>query len=247
VIRGCDYSASLCDVILAAALRTPLTQIHMFSETLLRKKRWSDDERDRFIAIIHRETEHVRRMIDNVLLFSRAEGGGDQVGLQRAETELAPILHEAADAFAALAECRDATITVEAEPGLNAFVDRRAIRQVVNNLIDNALKHGPVGQTVRVGLTRQGQEVRIEVTDEGPGIPAGDRERAFEAFSRLTPAGGVAGGSGLGLAVVRDLVARHGGRVTVERAAVRGARFVVTLPRVGTSSIGTSGHRVLVS
>jgi signal transduction histidine kinase len=109
-------------------------------------------------------------------------------------------------------------------------VDRAALRQTLLNLLDNAVKYGPAGQTVRLAVQRTGTRVRLTVDDGGPGIAAEDRERVWLPFYRLErDARSAIAGSGIGLAVVRDLISLHGGRVCVEDAPGGGARFVVEL------------------
>jgi signal transduction histidine kinase len=109
--------------------------------------------------------------------------------------------------------------------------DPDKVRQVLANLLDNAVKYSPDGGAIRVGVEHAGRNVRFLVRDEGLGIPQGERERVFEKFYRLDPnlTRGV-GGTGLGLYICRELVARMDGRVTVEPNGSRGSTFVVELP-----------------
>jgi signal transduction histidine kinase len=119
-------------------------------------------------------------------------------------------------------------------------VDPDALRQILLNLLDNAAKYGPDGQTVVVGTSRDGAHVRIWVEDEGPGIPEAERARVWEPYIRLERGEEHAtGGSGIGLAVVKELVELHGGRAWAEDASHGGARLVVELPAgdaAGTTS-----------
>jgi signal transduction histidine kinase len=118
------------------------------------------------------------------------------------------------------------------DPSPLVLADRRRLDRVVANLLDNADKYA--GGAVRVGVLRRDGRARLEVDDDGPGVPADQRERIFERFARGTYAGrrGVDGGSGLGLALVAQDVQRHGGSVRVEDRPGGGARFVVELPEV---------------
>jgi signal transduction histidine kinase len=118
-------------------------------------------------------------------------------------------------------------------------VDANAVRQIVINFIENALKFGPEGQTVTVNLDierREGAEadglLRLSVDDEGPGVPPADRSRIWQPFVRLAEGGSAPAGTGLGLSVVRQLVTELGGRCSVSDAPIRGARFSVELPLV---------------
>jgi signal transduction histidine kinase len=116
-----------------------------------------------------------------------------------------------------------------------ASVDDDALRQVLLNLLDNAVKYGPEGQEVRVGVSPESAGVRVWVDDEGPGIPPGDRERIWKRFFRLDAhKESAVAGTGIGLTVVRDLVALHGGRSWVEPGERGGARFVVEFPALAS-------------
>jgi signal transduction histidine kinase len=141
-------------------------------------------------------------------------------------------LREVIDAFAPLARARRVTLQFEADDVVTAPVDASALRQIVLNLLDNAVKHGPADQTVTVRLAFDRGEARLSVEDEGPGIATADVARIWAPFARLpqASAAGVAG-AGIGLAVVRELTDLHGGRVTVTRAASGGACFIVSLPQ----------------
>jgi signal transduction histidine kinase len=209
-------------------LRTPLAQIRMFVETLLLGRTRSEGERRRSLEIIDREAHRLSHLVENVLHFSRSERGGHRVHPHPINVALH--VQEAVDAFAPLARAREVQIRTEMQE-LVAPADADALRQVLLNLLDNAVKYGPPGQTVAVGTCLHGAHARIWVEDRGPGIPPADRARIWEPFRRLDH--GVesgSGGSGIGLAVVRELVALHGGRVGVEDGPGGGARFVVDLP-----------------
>ncbi|OYV72389.1 MAG: hypothetical protein B7Z72_04860, partial [Gemmatimonadetes bacterium 21-71-4] len=119
-----------------------------------------------------------------------------------------------------------------------ALVDRDAFRQVILNLLDNAAKYGPEGQTITVGSARTGSKARIWIDDEGPGVAVADRDRVWEPYVRLardTERG--TGGSGIGLSVVRELVEMHGGTCTMETSPSGGVRVVVKLPAAGAAAI----------
>lgn len=126
---------------------------------------------------------------------------------------------------------RHLTLAVEAAEGLGeAVLDRDKIIQVLVNLLSNAVKHSPEGSTVTLRCTRRdGDGVRFEVEDQGPGIPPGQEERIFERFQQLE-AGDDRTGTGLGLTISREIVQRHGGRIWATSAAGGGALFVVELP-----------------
>jgi len=213
-------------------LRTPLTQIRMFAETLLLDRVRSPDEGRRALEIIDKEARRLTNLVENLLMFSRSERGTVRpAGEPRA---LAPFVHEIAEGFRPLLAGTDARLEPRLDEDVRAAVDPDALRQVVLNLLDNAVKYGPKGQTVRLCVERASDMARIVVEDEGPGIPEGERRRVFERFQRLDRESERAvAGTGIGLAVVRDLVTSMGGRCFVEAAARGGARFVVELPGFG--------------
>ena len=130
-----------------------------------------------------------------------------------------------------LAGGRRATLTERIQDGVPARVDRSAMRQVLLNLLDNAVKYGPPGAAVTVGVEAGDGMARLWVEDQGPGVPAGERERIWERFARLDrDVESAIAGSGIGLAIVRELVSSQGGRCRVEDAVGGGARFVVEVP-----------------
>lgn len=210
-------------------LRTPLSQIRMFAETLRLGRVRTDGERMRSIEIIDQEARRLSALVDNVLLFSRAERRA--VRLERRPEDLAALMREVVDGFQPLAAARQMTVRLRADDGVIASVDRGAIRQVLLNLLDNAVKYGPAGQTIDVALSRIDGMARITVQDQGPGIPPRERGRIFAPFVRLQrDAESAIAGSGIGLSVVAQLAALHGGRARVEDATGGGARFIVDLP-----------------
>jgi signal transduction histidine kinase len=208
-------------------LRTPLAQIRMFTETLLLGRVRSDAEGRRSLEIVAREAQRLSQLVENVLLFSRGERQRPEI--QRSATRLAPLVREVVESFAPLAASRQALVRTELDPTVNARVDEGAVRQVLLNLLDNAVKYGPAGQVVRVGLCHDDGGARLSVEDEGPGIDPRDAVRIWQPFHRLAGAATATGGAGIGLAIVRQLVELHDGHVHVE-PGVKGARFVVELP-----------------
>lgn len=210
-------------------LRTPLAQIRLFAE-LLRKGALRDEaEADRALGIIEKESGRLTILVDNILSYT---------SLRRRTRFVTPLAADVAaearqviESFTPLAAERGARVVAELEANTRARIDTQALRQVLLNFLENAVKYGPRGQTVTVGARHDGPRVRVWVDDEGPGVPLAERTIVWDAFYRSERAqrAGV-GGSGLGLAVVRDLVAQYGGLVCVEDAPNGGARFVAELP-----------------
>jgi signal transduction histidine kinase len=211
-------------------LRTPLAQIRMFSETLVLGRVRSDEEERRSLAIIDQEARRLTHLVENLLHFSRSERQAARVVPE--PTALAPLVQEVIEAFAPLAAARGVSLQAAVTEGLVAPVDPGAMRQMLLNLLDNAVKYGPTGQTVTVGAAAgPNGAARLWVDDCGPGVPRADRERVWDRFWRLErDRGSAVAGSGIGLAVVRELASLHHGRAWVEDADSGGSRFVVELP-----------------
>jgi len=210
-------------------LRTPLTQIRMFAETLLLDRIRSTEEHRRSLEIIDREAHRLTQLVDNVLQFSRMERKADS--LSKEKRELAPLIQEIVEDFESVGNGSEAQIEPRLSFGLTANVDPDAVRQIVINLLDNAVKYGRKKQQIILGLEARGGLACLYVDDEGPGVPVADRKRIFERFQRLErDRQSAIAGTGIGLSVVQDLVSRHGGRCSVTTGERGGARFVVELP-----------------
>lgn len=211
-------------------LRTPLTQIRMFTETLLFERFKTTDDKRRALEIINRESQRLIHLVENVLRFSDRQG--DRRELHFASKVLGPLIESVVNEFQPLAEAAGATVEVKLDPGVSVPIDDDALRQVLLNLLDNAIKYGPTGQRAKVALTGNPDCARISVSDQGPGIPPIERERIWGGYYRLDRERRSAiAGTGIGLAVVRELVGRHGGKTWVEDSGDGGARFVVEFPK----------------
>ncbi|HJU74212.1 MAG TPA: HAMP domain-containing sensor histidine kinase [Gemmatimonadaceae bacterium] len=225
-------------------LRTPLAQIMLFGETLSLQRARSDDERALAATSIVREARRLVHMVDNILHFSHrknaAEAAPEQLELEAYLNEIVSSFTPLAAAASMRIENRVRDAVVEADPAM--------LRQVVLNLLDNAVKYGPSGQTIVVDAvaaedgSHNGSSprvVRLTVTDDGAGIAPSDRERVWSPYVRLRHNGTARrAGSGIGLAVVRELVQAMHGRTWVESPPNgRGARFVVELPSPRTSPL----------
>ena len=219
-------------------LRTPLAQIRLFAETLLLGRVRSQEEARRSLSIIDREARRLAHLVENVLQFSRGERGAVRLAPQ--PCELAPLVEEVLAGFAPLAGAAQFGVVGRLEPGVSAAVDADALRQVLLNLLDNAVKHAPLGRTVTVRLEpRPAGGAVLAVEDQGPGIPPAERQRIFRPFERGGgDRGSAVAGAGIGLAVVRELVEAQGGRAWVEDAGGGGARFVVELPAARKGAAG---------
>ena len=220
-------------------LRTPLAQIKLFLETLRLGRFTTEAQRQWSLDNIDRETNRLAHLVENVLYFARA--GRAPVSRAAPEsTDLAFEITQIARAFEPLAASRRASLSLDLAPNVVVPLQRESFRQVLVNLLDNAVKYGPAGQTVRISLAQAGSSARVTVTDEGPGVPAREREAIWTPFFRGNAASAQgAGGSGIGLAIVRDLVAQMGGRVAVIPSD-KGAAFQVELPAAHAAAAATT-------
>jgi signal transduction histidine kinase len=211
-------------------LRTPLAQIRMFAELMRKGSMRTPEDSDRALRIIEKEASRLTILVDNILNYTRLRKRSERVPTHPAY--VTGEVRQAIESFGPLSAERGVTILPEIEPDLWATVDSLALRQVLVNFLENAAKYGPRGQKLTVGAKGMDEVVRVWVDDQGPGIPASEREKVWRAFYRRREAVDAgATGAGIGLAVVRELVLQHGGRVEVTDAPNGGARFVADLPR----------------
>jgi len=212
-------------------LRTPLTGIRLAAETMLLGRAPNPEAERRSLARIVDESKRLQQLIDNVLHFSRAERRSTRV---RAEpVQLRPVVERAAGDLSPLVAGRAIELVVQVPADLLVNGDADALRQIMLNLLDNAVRYGPDRQTITIGAEGRDGEIELWVEDRGPGVPPPDRKRVWEAFVRLERDRETAmTGTGLGLAVVRELVVAQGGRCWIEGAAGedRGARVEIRLP-----------------
>ena len=219
-------------------MRMPLAQILLSGETLQLGRTRSQAEYNGEADSIVREAHRLAGFVDNVLSFSRIEHNNVQVTPQ--PIDLCGVVDETIATARTLANGRAVTVTSTIARDVDAFVDPDALRQVLYNLLENAIKYGPVGQRIIVGAapsTTVADRIEVWVDDEGPGVPVHATSAVFEPFVRLDRDrdAGIAG-SGLGLAVVRFIIEQHGGRVRIEPGSRgRGTRFVIEIPATGPS------------
>ncbi|MGZ8493418.1 MAG: sensor histidine kinase, partial [Gemmatirosa sp.] len=199
-------------------LRTPLAHVNALSETLLLGRAESPEQAQRWLRAIHREGQRLSVLTENVLLHARGERRGIRAAPQWAD--LGAVVRDAGSLVEAQAQARSARIGIVGTAvdgtvgGARGWIDAAAVRQIVINFIENALKFGPEGQTVTVTLDLERPAapggapglLRLSVDDEGPGVPPADRERIWQPFVRLAEGGSAPAGTGLGLSVVRQLV-----------------------------------------
>jgi two-component system OmpR family sensor kinase len=215
-------------------LRTPLTSIRGFAE-LHRMGATDPSELDRTMGRIEDEAMRMGLLVDDLLLLARLD---EQRPLERVPVDLLEIAHDVVDDSRRMAPERSIELHADVTSPPVVTGDEARLRQVVNNLMANALTHTPDGATVSVGVSVDDvtRTARVAVSDTGPGLSAEDAERVFERFYRVDPSRSRSGGgSGLGLSIVAGLVAAHGGKVTVESQPGQGATFIVELPLAGVT------------
>lgn len=210
-------------------LRTPLAQMQLYLDTLQMGRTSTQAERDWALSHIARETRRLTHLVENVLHVSRPPAAPAAAA---PVTDVSAEVAEAVESFRPLARSRKARLIASLASDVMVAIRREHLRQIVLNLLDNAVKYGPPGQQVTVETRATAERVQITVADQGPGISSQDRARIWEPFFRGSSLEvSASGGTGIGLSIVRDLVRQYGGSVQLADAE-RGACFVIQLPRV---------------
>jgi signal transduction histidine kinase len=217
-----DFVASI-----SHELRTPLAQMRLYLETQRLGRFKTDAEREWSMGNVERETVRLQHLVERVLRFSRT--GRPDYDLAEAVDSRAEV-EEIVSEFAPLASSRGCRIVLEAEDVPQVMLQPGALRHLVLNLLDNAVKYGPANQVVSVLVRRVKDTVQVEVIDQGAGISSPDRESIWRPYERGSSAAHVAG-SGIGLSIVREVARQHGGDAWIaEPASNEGAHFVISLP-----------------
>lgn len=206
-------------------LRTPLGVLQAEVELALKEPR-SRGELEAALRSVEEEANRLTRLTRDLLVLARADRG--RLPVRLVETDVGDVLERVAARFADRAAAARVRLSVEAD-AVRGRVDPERLRQAMENLVDNALRHVRPGGEVRLEVTRETDGLRLAVRDDGPGFPSVLIERAFEPFARDDRARGD-GGAGLGLAIVRAVAEAHGGRASAENAAGGGAVVAMILP-----------------
>ena len=209
-------------------LRTPLTAIRGFAETL-RGSEVPAEQRRQYLDVILRHADRLTALIEELLELSRIEGGTRELALE--PTDAALLARDVIQDLKPRLDARRLRGEVRAEPASPALADRRALEQVLLNLLDNAIKYSEPGGRIEVFVSGSPEGVRIDVSDTGIGILEADRARIFERFYRVEKARSRdLGGTGLGLSIVKHLVQAQDGEVFVSSREGQGSTFSVRLP-----------------
>jgi two-component system phosphate regulon sensor histidine kinase PhoR len=213
-------------------LRTPITAVRSAAETLRRAYATRPDMAEELIEIIERQAQRLQQLVEDLLDLARIESR--QLRLNPEPVLLGPIVRHTMALFREGAQTRRIQLVVDVPEDLPAArADRRALDQVLANLVDNAVKYGSERAPVVLRATTENGAIRISVQDGGPGIEAKHLPRLFERFYRVDPGRSRdVGGTGLGLSIVKHLVEAMGGHVGVESSPGTGTTFTFTLPRI---------------
>jgi PAS domain S-box-containing protein len=212
-------------------LRTPLSSMRGFVELLLARE-FPPSEQRRFLEIVDSEIKRLGRLIDNFLDLQRLESGILDYDLER--LDLGDLIREATEMFAHASERHEYLLEVPEDDSFNVAGDADRLRQVLRNLLSNATKYSPDGGRVTVSATMDGDRVRVGIRDQGIGMDADTQRKLFTRFYRAdSTTTRRIGGTGLGLALVKQIVEAHGGEVGVESEPGKGSEFFFRLPLAG--------------
>jgi signal transduction histidine kinase len=220
-------------------LRTPLSLIRLYAETLEMGRLTSPEKYQEYYRIIRKESERLTGLINNILDFSRIEAGRKEYDFR--ETDMSELVHNTLDSYRYQLEQNGFQFEEKIDEVPPLRVDREAMARSLLNLVNNALKYSQDRKFISVNLYRDNGSVKLEVVDQGIGIPHQEQERIFEKFYRVgDPLVHNTKGSGLGLSLVRHIVQAHGGEVLVDSAPGQGSKFTIQLPVKPASNGGTA-------
>ena len=212
-------------------IKTPITAIKGFVETLRDGAVTKPEDAERFLGIIERHVNRLEAIIEDLLNLSKIEQESEKEGIALVQSRMSEILQSSVQACHVRAADREIAIEITCADSLMANVDPSLIEQAIVNLLDNAIKYSDDGGIVRVEAVQGEGEVIIAVRDQGCGIEKKHLPRLFERFYRVDKARSrQLGGTGLGLAIVKHIVQAHGGKVSVESTAGKGSTFTIHLP-----------------
>ena len=220
-------------------LRNPIGYIQMIAEFLLESgNKLSPEDWARLLGDLHDQSRHMLDLLNDLLEVSQIESG--RLEIRPRPVDLRAFLADAVQRHGMLAAPKGTTVRLADAPQVTIEADPERLRQVIDNLISNAIKYSPPGSTVRVAAVRKHGDWRISVQDEGPGIKPGERNRLFTEFAKLSarPTGGESS-TGLGLAITRRIVEAHGGKIGVELGAGPRRDLLVHAAGVGKAMLSS--------
>jgi two-component system phosphate regulon sensor histidine kinase PhoR len=212
-------------------IKTPLTAIKGFVETLQQDAGNSTKEQKRFLGIILKHVNRLNAILEDLLMLSRMEQENGNTDLQLFEGRIKEVIQTAVQICQPKAIAKNIAIDLDVPDSLTARLDATLLEQALVNLIDNAIKYSSRDSLVRISSENQGNEVTIRIADRGSGIPRKHLPRLFERFYRVDKARSrKLGGTGLGLAIVKHIVQAHGGHISVDSNLGQGSTFIIHLP-----------------
>jgi two-component system phosphate regulon sensor histidine kinase PhoR len=212
-------------------LKTPITSIKGFVETLLDGAMKNPDEAERFLRIVARQTDRLHAIVEDILTLSRIENQTEKAKIELSKSKVREMLESAIQVCELLAREKNITVDLECDASLTARVNAPLMEQAIINLVDNAIKYSDAGKAVSVRACRVEQGLQIQVGDQGCGIDREHQARIFERFYRVDKARSrKMGGTGLGLSIVKHIVLVHGGQITVDSSPGKGTTFTIVVP-----------------
>ena len=215
-------------------LRTPVSVARTAVEVTLGRRGRPEEEYRDCLEIVADQTRRLSRIVEDMLTLARADAAG--LSLERRPLYLDELVAECVEEMKVLAAPRAVTLGWKGEGEVEVTADERLLRQMLNNLLHNAIRHTPRGGEVRVDLAAGRDGVEVTVTDSGTGVPPAEGERIFERFVRLDPSRGGGDGAGLGLPIARAIAEAHGGSLVLARSDSSGSAFRAWLPPGGVPS-----------
>ena len=212
-------------------IKTPLTAIKGFVETLRTGERAEPQETERFLAIIEKHVNRLTAIIEDLMKLSKIEQQDEKSDIHLEESSVKSVISSAIQTCREKAKARDITIDFVCPEDISVLLDSRLMTQAVVNLLDNAINYSSEKSDIQISTTLKDKELRISVQDHGIGIPKEHLSRIFERFYRVDKARSrELGGTGLGLAIVKHIANAHGGRVSVDSIPGKGSTFTLHLP-----------------
>lgn len=211
-------------------LKTPLTAIKGYTETLIGGALRDEKNANKFLEIIHEHTNRLTHLLTDLLDLSKIESG--QYSLRYENFSLQSLINELISTFSHEIKSKEIIFKFIPKNVDSIFADRIALRQILSNLLENAIKYSNQKSTIILQAESNTQSIRFEIEDNGPGISPEHLPRIFERFYRTDASRSrELGGTGLGLSIVKHLIQLHGGEISVESKLDKGSKFIFTIPR----------------